>query len=76
MNGSYYLSLYYVLLTHTVTYVQGERTGRVGYYKFYVNSKMNRCCDILAQGLIALIEYSYQQIVTSFPEAHSSGASL
>jgi hypothetical protein len=28
------------------------------------------CCKILAQGLIGLIEYSYQQLATSFPEAH------
>ena len=27
-------------------------------------------CDILAQGSIGLIEYSYQQVATSFPEAH------
>ena len=27
-------------------------------------------CDILAQGLIGLIEYSYQQGIPSFPEAH------
>jgi hypothetical protein len=27
-------------------------------------------CDILAQGLIGLIGYSYQQVATSFPEAH------
>ncbi len=26
-------------------------------------------CDIPAQGLIGLIEYSYQQVATSFPEA-------
>ena len=28
-------------------------------------------CDILAQGLIGLIGYSYQQVATSFPEANS-----
>ena len=28
-------------------------------------------CDILAQGLIGLIEYSYQHGMPSFPEAHS-----
>jgi hypothetical protein len=27
-------------------------------------------CDILAQGLIGLIEYSYHQGITSFLEAH------
>jgi hypothetical protein len=27
-------------------------------------------CDILAQGLIGLIEYSYHQGIPSFPEAH------
>ena len=27
-------------------------------------------CDILAQGSIGLIGYSYQQVATSFPEAH------
>jgi hypothetical protein len=27
-------------------------------------------CDILAQGLIGLIEYSYHQGISSFPEAH------
>jgi hypothetical protein len=27
-------------------------------------------CDILAQGLIGLIGYSYQQGIPSFPEAH------
>jgi hypothetical protein len=27
-------------------------------------------CDILAQGLIELIEYSYHQGIPSFPEAH------
>jgi hypothetical protein len=27
-------------------------------------------CDILAQGLIGLIEYPYQQVATSFSEAH------
>jgi hypothetical protein len=28
------------------------------------------CCDILAQGLIGLIGYSYQQDIPSFLEAH------
>jgi hypothetical protein len=28
------------------------------------------CCDILAQGLIGLIEYSYHQGIPSFLEAH------
>ena len=27
-------------------------------------------CEILAQGLIGLIGYLYQQVATSFPEAH------
>jgi hypothetical protein len=27
-------------------------------------------CNILAQGLIRLIEYSYHQGIPSFPEAH------
>jgi hypothetical protein len=27
-------------------------------------------CDILAQGLIGLIEYSYHQGIPSFPETH------
>jgi hypothetical protein len=27
-------------------------------------------CDILAQGVIGLIGYSYQQGISSFPEAH------
>jgi hypothetical protein len=27
-------------------------------------------CDILAQGLMGLIEYSYHQGIPSFPEAH------
>jgi hypothetical protein len=27
-------------------------------------------CDILAQGLIGLIEYSYHQVIPSFSEAH------
>jgi hypothetical protein len=27
-------------------------------------------CDILAQGLIGLIEYSYHQGIPSFPKAH------
>jgi hypothetical protein len=27
-------------------------------------------CDILAQGLIGLIEYSYHQGIHSFPKAH------
>jgi hypothetical protein len=27
-------------------------------------------CDILTQGLIRLIEYSYHQDISSFPEAH------
>jgi hypothetical protein len=27
-------------------------------------------CDILTQGLIGLIEYSYHQGIPSFPEAH------
>ena len=27
-------------------------------------------CEILTQGLTGLIEYSYQQVATSFPEAH------
>jgi hypothetical protein len=27
-------------------------------------------CDILAQGLIGLIEYSYHKGIPSFPEAH------
>ena len=27
-------------------------------------------CEILAQGSIGLIGYSYQQVATSFPEAH------
>ena len=27
--------------------------------------------EILAQGLIGMIEYSYQQVATSFPDAHS-----
>jgi hypothetical protein len=27
-------------------------------------------CDILAQGLIELIEYSYHQGISSFPKAH------
>jgi hypothetical protein len=27
-------------------------------------------CDILTQGLIGLIEYSYHQGISSFPEAH------
>jgi hypothetical protein len=27
-------------------------------------------CDILTQGLIGLIEYSYHQSISSFPEAH------
>jgi hypothetical protein len=27
-------------------------------------------CDILAQGLIGLIGYSYQQVATSFLETH------
>jgi hypothetical protein len=31
-------------------------------------SKFLRICDILAQ--IGLIEYSYQQVATSFPEVH------
>ena len=31
---------------------------------------MPRGCDILAQGLIGLIGYSYQQVATSFPEAN------
>ena len=30
-------------------------------------------CEILAQGLTGLIEYSYQQVATSFPEAHLEG---
>jgi hypothetical protein len=29
-------------------------------------------CDILAQGLIGLIEYSYHQGIPSFPKAHLS----
>jgi hypothetical protein len=29
--------------------------------------------DILAQGFIGLIGYSYQQVVTSFPGTHSKG---
>jgi hypothetical protein len=32
--------------------------------------KMDGICDILAQGLIGLIGYSYQQGIPSFPEAH------
>jgi hypothetical protein len=27
-------------------------------------------CDILAQGLIGLIEYSYHRGISSFPEVH------
>jgi hypothetical protein len=30
-------------------------------------------CDILAQSLIGLIGYSYQQGIPSFPEAHLKG---
>jgi hypothetical protein len=30
-------------------------------------------CDILAQGLIGLIEYSYNQCIPSFLEAHLQG---
>ena len=30
-------------------------------------------CEILAQGLTGLIEYSYQQVATSFSEAHLKG---
>jgi hypothetical protein len=30
-------------------------------------------CDILAQGLIGLIEYSYHQGIPSFPKAHMQG---
>jgi hypothetical protein len=30
-------------------------------------------CDILAQGLIGLIEYSYHQGIPFFPEAHLQG---
>ena len=32
-------------------------------------------CEILAQGSIRLIGYSYQQVATSFPEAHSKRTS-
>jgi hypothetical protein len=30
-------------------------------------------CDVLAQGLIGLIGYSYQQVATSFLGTHSKG---
>jgi hypothetical protein len=31
---------------------------------------LDRLCNIPAQGLIGLIGYSYQQVATSFSEAH------
>jgi hypothetical protein len=36
-----------------------------GYLVYFIAA-----CDILAQGLIGLIGYSYQQGIPSFPEAH------
>jgi hypothetical protein len=38
------------------------------------NANFEECfCDILAQGLIGLIGYSYQQVATSFLGTHSKG---
>lgn len=49
---------------------RGEVPG-LGLINEVVNLLRGDECDILAQGLIGLIEYSYQQVATSFPEAHS-----
>jgi hypothetical protein len=37
---------------------------------FIIAKKAGVTCDILTQGLIGLIEYSYHQGIPSFPEAH------
>jgi hypothetical protein len=37
---------------------------------YYFGRNPRQLCNILAQGLTGLIGYSYQQVATSFPEAH------
>ena len=36
----------------------------------FLSNDLKALCEILAQGLIGLIEYSCQQVATSFLEAH------
>ena len=45
----------------------------IGYFGQLVRGPHRLGCEILAQGLTGLIEYSYQQVATSFPEAHLEG---
>jgi hypothetical protein len=49
--------------------------GQEGMFLAWVDRRGHRSskgvdCDILTQGLIGLIEYSYHQGIPSFPEAH------
>jgi hypothetical protein len=47
-----------------------SRGGDVPQWYAKLVVKLMGYCDILAQGLIGLIEYSYHQSIPSFPEAH------
>jgi hypothetical protein len=53
------------------TWPRGNIPGLVGLIDEDVGLLREVDCDILTQGLIGLIEYSYHQGIPSFPEAIS-----